>query len=44
MNTHHSLGDRAVAIAAALAILFVAMFGAEPAPSAQATFAQRAER
>jgi hypothetical protein len=31
MNGYHSLGDRAVAIASALAFLFAIAFGAEPA-------------
>jgi hypothetical protein len=36
MNQHHSLGDRAVAIASALALLFAIAFGSEPAPDANA--------
>jgi hypothetical protein len=34
MNGYNSLGDRAVAIASALAILFAVAFGSEPAPDA----------
>ncbi len=34
MNCHSSLGDRAVAIASAFALLFAIAFGAEPAPDA----------
>jgi hypothetical protein len=41
---HRSLGDRAVALAAALAIVFVALFGAEPAPDRLAPLAHRAAR
>jgi hypothetical protein len=35
MEQHESLGDRAVAIASALAILIVVAFGAEPGTDAR---------
>lgn len=48
MNWHGSLGDRAVAIASALAFLFVIAFGSEPAresyPPGGITEAHRAAR
>jgi hypothetical protein len=44
MNGHHSLGDRAVAIASALALLFVIAFGAEPARESSPQVAHRAAR
>jgi hypothetical protein len=44
MNRYSSLGDRAVAIASALAFLFAMAFGAEPPPDAHSTVAHRAAR
>jgi hypothetical protein len=44
MNWHSSLGDRAVAIASALAFLFVIAFGAEPALESNPPLAHRAAR
>ena len=48
MNWHSSLGDRAVAIASALAFLFAMAFGSEPAresdPPRGMTAAHRAAR
>ena len=44
MDHHRSLGDRAVAIASALAILFAVAFGAEPARETHPQLAHRAAR
>ena len=44
MNWHSSLGDRAVAIASALAFLFVIAFGSEPAREPDPQLAHRAAR
>ena len=44
MDHHRSLGDRAVAIASALALLFALAFGAEPALESNPPLAHRAAR
>ena len=44
MDYHCSLGDRAVAIACAAAILFALAFGAEPARDTHPQLAHRAAR
>jgi hypothetical protein len=44
MNWHSSLGDRAVAIASALAFLFAMAFGSEPARESNPPLAHRAAR
>ena len=44
MDHNRSLGDRAVAIASALALLFAAAFGAEPATATNPPLAHHAAR
>ncbi|HTO48886.1 MAG TPA: hypothetical protein VML91_14695 [Burkholderiales bacterium] len=44
MDHHRSLGDRAVAIACAAAILFAVAFGSEPARETPPELAHRAAR
>ena len=44
MDYYRSLGDRAVAIACAAAILFAVAFGAEPARDTHPQLAHRAAR
>jgi len=44
MNGYRSLGDRAVAIASALAFLFAIAFGSEPAREPDPQLAHRAAR